>query len=156
MTLAIQRGRQGLTTELLNATGGCELSRRPTDLCREWPCMGTRTLWLLLRGWAPLWLLIIAGPCAHLAGKDRHWYWVHSSLSESSSFWVSSRLAERKESCHTLVGPWLGRCWILGMGQKHGKGLCCYGKLVGELLRLSYRFKSWLYYLLVMWLRALT
>ena len=107
-----KRKRQGLTMELLKATGGCELSQRPTDLCREWPWMGTRALWLLLRGWAPPWPLIVPGPWSHRAGKDRHRYWVHSSLSESSSFGVSSRLAERKELCYcTSHRPWPHHSW---------------------------------------------
>lgn len=99
--------RQRLTIELLKATGGCEVSQRPTDLCLEWLWMGTRALWDLLRGWAPPWLLIVAGPWAHLGGKDRHWYWVHSSPSESSSFGISNRLAARKESCYILAELWL-------------------------------------------------
>ena len=105
--------------ELLKATGDCAFSQRPTDLCREWPWMGTRALWLLLRGWTPPWLLMAAEPWALLVGKDRHWYWVHSSLSESSSFGISSRLAVRKKPCrcpcHTLAGPWWGRPQTLGV-----------------------------------------
>lgn len=107
VTCNLKSKKQVLTMELLKATGGCELSQRPTDLCLEWPWMGTWALWHLLRGWAHPWPLRVAGPWAHWAGKDRHWYWVHSSLSESSSLGVSSRLAARKESCyctsHTLA-----------------------------------------------------
>lgn len=105
---------QALTMELLKATKGCEISQRPIDLCREWPWMGTRALWLLLRGWDPPWPLIVTGPWSLRAGKDKHRYWVHSSLSESSSFGVSSRLAARKESYYciscTSARSWLGRC----------------------------------------------
>lgn len=113
VTCNSKRERQALTMELLKATEGCEISQRPIDLCREWLWMGTRALWLLLRGWDPPWPLIVAGPWSLRAGKDKHRYWVHSSLSESSSFGVSSRLAARKESCyclsHTSARSWLGR-----------------------------------------------
>lgn len=112
--LQIQSEMQALTMELLKATKGCEISQRPTDLCREWPWMGTRALWLLLRGWDPPWPLVVTGPWSLRAGKDKHRYWVHSSLSESSSFGVSSRLAARKESYYciscTSARSWLGRC----------------------------------------------
>ena len=117
VTCNSKRERQALTMELLKATEGCEISQRPIDRCREWPWMGTRALWLLLRGWDPPWPLIAAGPWSLRAGKDKHRYWVHSSLSESSSFGVSSRLAARKESgyciSHTLARSWLGdaRLW---------------------------------------------
>lgn len=116
-TCSSKRKRQGLTMELLKATGGGELSQCPTDRCRQWPWMGSWALWHLLRGWAPPWLLLVARPWDHLAGKDRNCCWVHSSLSESSSFAVSSRLAKRKESSYgtnyTLAKSWLGRSQAL-------------------------------------------
>lgn len=119
--------------ELLKATEDCAFSQRPSDLCREWPWMGTRALWHLLRGWTPPGILTAAGPWAHLAGKDRHWYWVHSSLSESSSFGTSSLLAAGKESCycprHTWAGLWLGKSQTRSGGEEHRKRtLCCSGK----------------------------
>lgn len=121
-----KRKRQGLTMELLKATGGCEISQRPPDLCRQWPWMRARALWLL-RGWDPPWPLIVAGPWSLRAGKDKHRYWVHSSLSESSSSGVSSRLAAGKEprycASHTLARSWLGRCQTLGVELRVGSWL---------------------------------